>query len=111
MAIVHLVIFLSTRDSDLVGVHDNDVVARIDVRGIRRLVLSAQTFCDFRSQSTKRVVRCVDDVPIVYHILWSCTDGAYACQDDRPTLMKPQMLRKRIVDNNKILRSCRGGIT
>src|SRR5687768_1651193 len=42
VTVVDLVLELAARDADLLGVDDDDEVARIDVRGVNRLVLATQ---------------------------------------------------------------------
>ncbi len=52
VAIVALVLELAAREHHLVGVDDHNVVAGVDVRGVIRAVLAAETRGDVRSQAT-----------------------------------------------------------
>jgi hypothetical protein len=51
VAVVHLVVELVARDRDLLGVHDDDEVAGVDVRRVLRLALAAQRVGDLRSET------------------------------------------------------------
>src|SRR5215211_4260108 len=44
--VVDLVLTLLTRDGDLLGVDDDDEIARVDVRRVLGLALAAQRVCD-----------------------------------------------------------------
>src|SRR5438046_8444269 len=44
--VVHLLLELLARDRDLLGVHDDDEVARVDVRRVDRLRLAPQALGD-----------------------------------------------------------------
>src|SRR5262249_41688322 len=49
---------------DLVGVHDDDEVAGVDVRGVARLALAAQAIGDLGRQTPEDLALGVDDVPV-----------------------------------------------
>src|SRR5688500_14805636 len=64
LALVDLVLELAAGDANLLGVDDDDEVARIDVRGVDRLVLAAQPMRQRRSQTAERFSLGIDEVPI-----------------------------------------------
>lgn len=64
VAMVKLVLELSTRHADLLSVDDDDVVARIDVRRVLGLVLTAQAPSDLRRKPAERLAVGVDEIPI-----------------------------------------------
>ncbi len=53
----------------LVGVDDDNVVAAFHVGRISRLVLAAEQNGDFRAQTAKGLVGCVDHHPLVFYAL------------------------------------------
>lgn len=53
---------------DFGSIDDDDVVTGIDVRGVGGLVLAHQDDSDLGSQTAKRDVRGIDDVPILVSI-------------------------------------------
>src|SRR5512140_1890893 len=63
VADVELRFLLVRRDGDLAGVHDDDMVAGIQRRAERWLVLPFEHASDARRQTAERLVRRVHDVP------------------------------------------------
>ena len=51
-------------DVDLLGVDHHQVIAGINVRGVNRLVLAAQTAGQLGGQTAQRLAGCVDEVPV-----------------------------------------------
>jgi len=68
MTPVELVGHLVTRDPYPFGIHDDDVIADIDVRGILGLVLASQAMGDFGRQAPQGPIRRVHHVPIANDI-------------------------------------------
>ena len=66
----HLLVGLVGRDDHLGGVHDDDVVAGVDVAGERRLVLAAQHAGDLGRHPAEDKTVGVDDVPGALDIAW-----------------------------------------
>src|SRR5690554_3298218 len=58
-------------EHDLVGVHDDDVVAGVDVRRERGLVLAAQDAGDLGGHAAEHEVLGVDDVPGALDVGWA----------------------------------------
>src|SRR3546814_12320345 len=63
MPVVNLVLELVAGRLHLLGIDDDDVIARVDVRGVFRLVLAAQAVGNFSGQTAERFVRRVNHVP------------------------------------------------
>ncbi len=63
MAVVALLRQLVAGDPDAARVHDHDVVADVDVRGVGRLVLALEQRGDPRRQPAERLVAGVDQPP------------------------------------------------
>jgi len=72
VVVVHLVLKLSSRDVDFLGVDYNDVVAGVHVGSKDRLMLAAQTVRYLGSQATERLVSGVDHVPVALYSLIIC---------------------------------------
>src|SRR5699024_11204092 len=68
VAVGALLLQLGAGECDLVRVHDDHEIARIDVRCESRLVLAAEQTCRLRCESTKNDVSGVDDVPLALNI-------------------------------------------
>src|SRR4051812_47951835 len=64
VAVVHLVGPLGARDRDLLRVDHDDEVARVDVRGVRRLALTAQRVGDLGGEAAEGLALRVDDEPV-----------------------------------------------
>jgi hypothetical protein len=64
VAVGQLLLELLTRERDLVGVHDDDEVTRVDVVGEGGLVLATQERSGVRSQAAENDVSGVDDDPV-----------------------------------------------
>src|SRR5688572_646256 len=64
VAVVDLVLELAARDADLLGIDDDDEVARVYVRGVDRLVLAAQPMSQRRGQTAESFSVGIDEVPI-----------------------------------------------
>ena len=54
MPMVDFILQLGAGDPDLLSVNHHDIVARIDVRGVLRLVLAAQAPGDLRREPPER---------------------------------------------------------
>src|SRR5690606_27418788 len=63
--VVLLALFLAAGDANLIRVHHDDIIARVDVRGVDRLVLPPKTARDLAGEPTKHLPRGIDDVPAV----------------------------------------------
>ena len=63
MAVIGLALGLAASDAQLRGVHDDDVVAGIDVRRVLRLMLAAQPGGDVHGEAPEHLVLGVDDEP------------------------------------------------
>ena len=68
VAVVGLLFALSTAESDLLGIHDDHVVADVCVRSELRLVLSAQDGRDSCRESTQDQIFGVHNVPAVFDL-------------------------------------------
>jgi len=64
VAIVGLLRGFFTRETNLVGVDDDDVITRINVRREFRLVLAAQTQGNLSREAAKNLVRAIDHIPV-----------------------------------------------
>ena len=93
MAVVHLVVELLARDGDLLGVHDDDEVARVDVRRVLGLALAAEHVRDLRSETPERLALCVDEVPAALDLARLCVPGLHLVTEKRRTTVR----RGRIV--------------
>ena len=93
MPVVHLLVELLARDGDLLGVHDHDEVAGVDVRGVLGLGLAAQGVGDLRSQTPERLALCVDEVPTLFDLARFCVPGLH---EKRRTRGPPERIRHLI---------------
>lgn len=57
--------FVSTRETHQMSVQNDDVVARINVRRVRRLVLAHKHGCQFCGKTADDLIRGINDVPVV----------------------------------------------
>ena len=64
VVVVDLLVELLAGDVDLLGVHDDHEVARVDVRRVGRLALAAQHVRDLRREPAERLGLGVDHVPV-----------------------------------------------
>ena len=64
MAVVDLRVELRARHRDLLGVHDDDEVAGVDVRRVRRLALAAERVGDPGRETAERLPLGVDEEPL-----------------------------------------------
>jgi hypothetical protein len=69
MALVLLVLRLVTGHTQLLDIHDDDVVTGVHVRGEDRLVLAAQTACDLTGEAPEYLVRGIDNVPVAHDFM------------------------------------------
>ena len=69
MPVIDLGFRLVARHAQLVGVDDHDIIAGIDMGGVDRLVLAAQTMGDLGSEAPQNLVRCVDHDPVVGYLV------------------------------------------
>ena len=63
VAVGHLVVPLGTGQRDLAGVHDDDEVTDVHVRGVLGLVLAAEQDRGLGGESTEHHIGGVDDMP------------------------------------------------
>src|ERR1700681_1063581 len=66
---IKLVILLVAGDLDLVDIGHDDEITSVDVRGVDRLVLAAQTMRNTARQAPQHLVIGVDDIPIPRNVL------------------------------------------
>ena len=66
---VNLIVLFVAGDTDLFSVDHNDVVTRVDVWCVFRLVLATQAMGDFGRDSTEHLVFCVYDPPASINVL------------------------------------------
>ena len=64
VVVVDLLVELLAGDVDLLGVHDDHEVARVDVRRVGGLALAAQHARDLRGEPAERLGLGVDHVPV-----------------------------------------------
>ena len=64
---VQLLFFLAARQPDLRGIDDDDVIARVDIRRVDRLVLALQEARRFGRHPAQDLALGVDDVPLPLH--------------------------------------------
>lgn len=72
--IVSLVGGLVAGDLYLFCVHDDDIVTRIHMRRVLRLVLTAESVRNLGADPTEGFVRCIDEKPTVLYIFFSDTN-------------------------------------
>ena len=77
VVVVHLLVALAAGQDDLVGVDDDDVVAAVDMGGVRRLVLAAQTQRHNRGETTHDEPGGVDHNPLLFDIGGLERDGLH----------------------------------
>src|SRR5687767_11411236 len=65
MTVVDLFFALLPGDGDLLGVHDDDEIARVDVRGELGFALAAQRVRDPGRETAERLALGVDEVPLL----------------------------------------------
>src|SRR3954452_21242525 len=80
--VVHLVLELVPGDRDLLGVHDDDEVARVHVRRVLGLRLAAERVRDLRSQTPQRLSFGVDEVPAALDLARLCVPGLHRKRRD-----------------------------
>src|ERR671919_1098614 len=69
VAVVALLLELLPGDGDLLGVHDDDEVACVDVRRVLRLALAAQRVRDARGETAEVLALGVHEVPALLDLL------------------------------------------
>lgn len=72
VAIVALVGALVARNADLVGVHDDDEVAGVDMRRVGGLVLTAKDMGGLGCNATEDHVLSVDEKPFALNLVGLC---------------------------------------
>src|SRR5437763_4958714 len=77
MPVVELVVELLAGDGDLLGVHDHDEVARVDVRRVLGLGLAADRVGDLRSETPERLAFRIDEVPAALDLARFCVPGLH----------------------------------
>src|SRR5262249_42058014 len=76
--VVALLVELVARDVDLLRVHDDNEVARVDVRRVRRLALAAEGVGDAGRQPPEGLALGVDDVPLAGNLAGLCAVGLHS---------------------------------
>jgi hypothetical protein len=69
VAEVGLLVRFPAREAHLFGVDDDDVVTRVEVRRVHRLVLSTNDTRQLGGQTTERLVGRVDQPPAVFDVV------------------------------------------
>ena len=69
IVVVHLLLLFSAGNRNFVRVDDDDVIARVLVRRIRRLVLASRERSGFCGDAAERFTCSVDHVPCAFYIL------------------------------------------
>ena len=77
VAVVFLIGELLTGHTDLVGVDDNHEIAGVHVRGIGRLMLTAQDVSRLRCDTTENLVLRVDEKPLASNFIRLCIIGLH----------------------------------
>src|SRR4051812_35645973 len=72
-----LLVELVGREDDLVGVHDDDEVAGVDVRRVDRLVLAPEQVGDLGGEATEDQAVGIDDVPRALDVGWGGAERAH----------------------------------
>ena len=62
-----LVFSFSTGHDELVSVDNNDVIARVDVRCVFRLVFATESESDFSGKAADNLIGCINHVPFTLH--------------------------------------------
>ena len=63
---------LVARDANLIGIDDDDEIARIDMRGVGRLVLALQDVRGGDGNATENLVGCIDEDPLALDLAGLC---------------------------------------
>ena len=63
---------LVARQTDLVGIDDDDKVTRIDVRGVLRLVLALQDMSGLGGDAAENLISCIDQDPFALNFVGLC---------------------------------------
>ena len=72
MTIVFFVRSLYARNANLVSVDDDNEVARINMRGVLRLMLTLQDVSSLGSYATKHLVLCINENPLALNFVGLC---------------------------------------
>src|SRR5262249_30528732 len=75
VSVVELVVELRPRHRDLLGVHNDDEVARVDMRRVLRLALAPQRVGDLGRQPTERLALGVKQVQASPGLAWLCVQS------------------------------------
>ena len=78
MAIVLFAGCLDARETDLVGVDDDDEVTGVDMRGVLRLVLTLENMSGLRGDATENLVLSVDEKPFALNFVGLCVIGLHS---------------------------------
>ena len=78
MRVQHLVELVASQ-RHLRGVDDDDMIAGIGMRRVRRLVLAAQQESNLRRETAEHHVCGVDDVPLMSQIIWLRCESLHDC--------------------------------
>ncbi len=83
VAEVRLLIRLFARQADLFGIDDDDVVTRIEMRSVHRLMLATKDACDLGGEPTERLIRRIDEPPMVLDVrgFWCIRSHARVLQE------------------------------
>jgi hypothetical protein len=68
MLVVHLLLQLVPRDRDLLGVHDHDEIARVDMRRVDGLRLPAQPLGDLGRETAQGLPLGIHDHPVALNL-------------------------------------------
>ena len=77
MPVVALLVELVAGDLNLLGVHDDDEVARVDMRRVGSLALAPEHVRDARSQPPEGLALGIDDVPLAGDLARFCAVGLH----------------------------------
>jgi hypothetical protein len=94
MAVIALLVELVARDDDLLGVHDDDEIARVHVRRVDRLALAAQRVGDLGRQPSEGLTLGVDDVPVARDLSRLGCVGLHKTESDGPSARRGRIVAK-----------------
>src|SRR5262245_58097347 len=74
---VHFLIFLAAGELDRRGIHDDDVIAGVDERGVNRLVFALEQPRGERSHPPEHLALGVDDMPPAVRAFRACYERTH----------------------------------
>ena len=74
MVIVFLFLEFSSCQDELVGIDDNDVFTRVDVRRINRTMFAAKDARDDGCGTTNMLAFQINPVPVLFNLTWLCAE-------------------------------------